>query len=135
MKQKFKNFINKIKVFLSKQDWKLIGIISGCMVGAIGFFYIFGLFSQFIEYWSVMRFAGLNPEKYNIPEVSTGFLDCISATFSETGLKGVLALLGIVVIIALLNINRIEKWCKTNKRGFIRSKSNSHGSANELSFN
>ncbi len=135
MKQKFKDFINKIKVFLRKQDWKLIGIISACMVGAIGFFYIFGLFSQFIEYWSVMRFAGLNPEKYNIPEVSPGFLDCISATFSETGLKGVLALLVIVVIIALLNINRIEKWCKTNKRGFVRSKSNSHGSANELSFN
>ncbi len=134
MKQKFKDFINKIKVFLRKQDWKLIGIISACMVGAIGFFYIFGLFSQFIEYWSVMRFAGLNSEKYNIPEVSTGFLDCISATFSETGLKGVLALLGIVVIIALLNINKIEKWCKTNKRGFVRSKSNSHGSANELSF-
>ena len=134
MKQKFKDFINKIKVFLRKQDWKLIGIISACMVGVIGFFYIFGLFSQFIEYWSVMRFAGLNPEKYNIPEVSTGFLDCISATFSETGLKGVVALLVIVVIIALFNIDRIEKWCKTNKRGFVRSKSNSHGSANELSF-
>ena len=130
MKQKFKDFINKIKVFLRKQDWKLIGIISACMVGMIGFFYIFGLFSQFIEYWSVMRFAGLNPEKYNIPEVSTGFLDCISATFSETGLKGVVALLVIVVIIALFNIDRIEKWCKTNKRGFVRSKSNSHGSAN-----
>ena len=81
-----------------------------------------------------MRFAGLNPEKYNIPEVSTGFLDCISATFSETGLKGVLAIFVIVVIIALFNIDRIEKWCKTNKRGFVRSKSNSHGSANELSF-
>lgn len=135
MKQKFKDFINKIKAFLRKQDWKLIGIISACMVGVIGFFYIFGLFSQFIEYWSVMRFAGLNPEKYNIPEVSTGFLDCISATFSETGLKGVVALLVIVVIIALFNIDRIEKWCKTNKRGFVRSKSNSHGSANELSFN
>lgn len=134
MKQKFKDFINKIKAFLRKQDWKLIGIISACMVGMIGFFYIFGLFSQFIEYWWVMRLAGLNPEKYNIPEVSTGFLDCISATFSETGLKGVLAIFVIVVIIALFNIDRIEKWCKTNKRGFVRSKSNSHGSANELSF-
>ncbi len=73
MKQKFKNFINKIKAFLSKQDWKLIGIISGCLVGTIGFFYIFGLFSQFVEQWSVMRYAGINPENYDIPEVSAGF--------------------------------------------------------------
>lgn len=135
MKQKFKNFINKIKAFLSKQDWKLIGIISVCVVGTIGFFYIFGLFSQFVEQWSVMRYAGINPENYDIPEVSAGFLACIAATFSETGLKGILALLGIVVIIVLLNINKIERWCKRNKRGFVRSKSNSHGSANEISSN
>ena len=54
MKQKFNDFINKIKTFLSKQDWKLIGIISGCLVGTIGFFYIFGLFSQFVELWPVL---------------------------------------------------------------------------------
>ena len=135
MKQKFNDFINKIKAFLSKQDWKLIGIISGCLVGTIGFFYIFGLFSQFVEQWSVMRHAGINPENYDIPEVSASFLACIAATFSETGLKGILALLGIVVIVVLLNINKIEKWCKRNKRGFVRSKSNSHGSANEISSN
>lgn len=135
MKQKFNDFINKLKVFLMKQDWKLIGIISGCLVGTIGFFYIFGLFSQFVEQWSVMRYAGINPENYDIPEVSAGFLACIAATFSETGLKGILALLGIVVIVVLLNINKIEKWCKRNKRGFVRSKSNSHGSANEISSN
>lgn len=135
MKQTIKNIINKIKKSLMKQDWKLIGIIGACMVGTIGLFYVFGLFAQFIDYAWVMRYAVMSPEKYDIPKVSFAFLDCIAATFSGTGLKGITAILVIVLIVALLNIEKIEKWRKKNKRGFIRSEGNSHGSANELSFN
>ena len=135
MKQTIKNIINKIKKSLMKQDWKLIGIIGACMVGTIGLFYVFGLFAQFIDYAWVMRYAVMSPEKYDIPKVSFAFLDCIAATFSSAGLKGIIAILVIVLIVALLNIEKIEKWRKKNKRGFIRSEGNSHGSANELSFN
>lgn len=137
MKQTIKNIINKIKKSLMKQDWKLIGVIVGCMAGAIGLFYVFGLFAQFIDYAWVMRYAVMSPEKYDIPKVSFAFLDCIAATFSSTGLKGIIAILVIGLIVALLNIDRIEKWRRNRKngRGFERSESNSHGSANELSFN
>ena len=45
-----------------KQDWKLIGIIVAGMVGAIGLFYVFGLFAQFIDYAWVMRYAVMSPE-------------------------------------------------------------------------
>ena len=132
---KFKYIIKKIIHKLKKQDWKLIGIIVGCMAGTIGLFYVFGLFAQFIDYAWVMRYAVMSPEKYDIPKVSFAFLDCIAATFSSAGLKGIIAILVIVLIVAVLNIDRIEKWRKKNKRGFIRSEGNSHGSANELSFN
>ena len=120
-----------------KQDWKLIGIIVGCMAGTIGLFYVFGLFAQFIDYAWVMRYAVMSPEKYDVPKVSFGFFDCILATFSSTGLKGIIAIFAIILIVALLNIDRIEKWRRNRKngRGFERSESNSHGSANELSFN
>ncbi len=136
MKQTIKNIINKIKKSLMKQDWKLIGIIVGGMVGAIGLFYVFGLFAQFIDYAWVMRYAVMSPEKYDVPKVSFAFFDCILATFSSTGLKGIIAILVIGLIVALLNIDRIEKWRRNRKngRGFERSESNSHGSAKELSF-
>ena len=129
--------IKKILTKLKQQDWKLIGIIVGCMAGTIGLFYVFGLFAQFIDYAWVMRYAVMSPEKYDIPKVSFAFLDCIAATFSSAGLKGIIAILVIVIIVAILNINRIEKWRRNRKngRGFERSESNSHGSANELSFN
>ena len=133
--KKFTIMIKKILTKLKQQDWKLIGIIVGCIVGTIGLFYIFGLFAQFIDYAWVMRYAVMSPEKYDIPKVSFAFLDCIAATFSGTGLKGITAILVIVLIVALLNIEKIERWRKKNKRGFIRSEGNSHGSANELSFN
>ena len=137
MKQTIKNIIRKIKKSLMKQDWKLIGIIGACMVGTIGLFYVFGLFAQFIDYAWVMRYAVMSPEKYDIPKVSFALLDCIVATFSSAGLKGIIAILVIVLIVAVLNIDRIEKWRRSRKngRGFERSESNSHGSANELSFN
>ena len=136
MKQTIKNIIYKIKKSLMKQDWKLIGVIVGCMAGAIGLFYVFGLFAQFIDYAWVMRYAVMSPEKYDIPKVSYAFFDCIAATFSSTGFKGIIAILVIGLIVALLNIDRIEKWRRNRKngRGFERSESNSHGSANELSF-
>ena len=87
MKQTIKNMIYKIKKSLMKQDWKLIGIIVGCMAGTIGLFYVFGLFAQFIDYAWVMRCAVMSPEKYDIPKVSFVFLDCIAATFSSAGRK------------------------------------------------
>ena len=135
--KKFTIMIKKILTKLNQQDWKLIGIIVGCMAGTIGLFYVFGLFAQFIDYAWVMRYAVMSPEKYDIPKVSFAFLDCIAATFSSAGLKGIIAILVIVIIVAVLNINRIEKWRRNRKngRGFERSESNSHGSANELSFN
>ena len=135
--KKFTIMIKKILTKLKQQDWKLIGIIGACMVGTIGLFYVFGLFAQFIDYAWVMRYAVMSPEKYDIPKVSFAFLDCIVATFSSAGLKGIIAILVIVLIVAVLNIDRIEKWRRSRKngRGFERSESNSHGSANELSFN
>ena len=135
--KKFTIMIKKILTKLNQQDWKLIGIIVGCMAGTIGLFYVFGLFAQFIDYAWVMRYAVMSPEKYDIPKVSFAFLDYIAATFSSAGLKGIIAILVIVIIVAVLNINRIEKWRRNRKngRGFERSESNSHGSANELSFN
>lgn len=123
-----------MKFKFNKNHLKVIGFTIVCIVAVVGLLYLFGLLAQIVDSVIFYRKAGIHPDTQDVPQISTNFFACIGAAFSGAAVYGFVGIIVIGAVIVVFNLDRIEKWRRKNKRGFIQSECTSHGSAKELSF-